>query len=309
MKPITLTIDLEDPLQEYATTGRYVDITKHILDLCLALNCKATFFVVGKLARSNPSLIQTIVQHGHEIAYHSHNHVPLTKDTPLNFKAQTAEDKIFIEQISGQPLLGYRAPCFSLTPQTQWATNILTELGFSYSSSIMPTFISRFGFKNAPRAPFRWPCGLLEFPLPVTNFGPLHLPFLGGIYLYALPSWLTQFALKRAQQSEVLWTYLHPYDLDKTEKFKPFPNTPYFISLILWLARKKAEKKLLRIFGTPSYRTKISHYFSHAQNMEATQATVQHKRPAPTFGPPLMNCANNLTPFHITIPCFPVVQD
>jgi peptidoglycan/xylan/chitin deacetylase (PgdA/CDA1 family) len=190
---ITFTVDLEDPTERYEPDGRYVIMTRRILDICDKMQRRATFFVVGRVAEGAPRLIQEIAAKGHEVAYHSRNHVPLTEEKPARFKRESAEDKDRFEQLTGYALLGFRAPRFSLTPQSLWAVDVLGELGFRYSSSIMPTNISLFGFPNASRVPSIWPNGLIELPLPVADLGPLRIPYLGGIYLYALPQWMTRY--------------------------------------------------------------------------------------------------------------------
>jgi len=244
---VTLTIDLEDPTGIYAPDGRYVALTHCLLDLCAELNRRATFFCIGRIAQACPDLIKTIAAQGHEIAYHSHNHIPLTEENPARFREQSRDDKNRLEQLAGKTVTGFRAPRFSLTPQSLWAVDVLQELGFVYSSSIMPTSVSLFGFPNAPLVPFRWPKGLIEIPLPVADIKSLRLPYLGGIYLYALPSFIAQYFVTHAARDQMLWTYAHPYDLDRAEKFSLMPNTPAWVSGILWLSRRIAEKKLRHI--------------------------------------------------------------
>jgi len=249
MTPVTFTIDLEDPSGLYALDGRYVAMTQRILDLCDETGRKATFFTVGRVAEAAPDLVRAIAARGHEIAYHSHNHVSLTKEDPARFRRESTADKDRIEQLTGQKVIGFRAPRFSLTPQSIWALDILGEIGFRYSSSIMPTDISLFGFPEAQRMPFTWPNGMIEFPLPVAIFGKYRLPYLGGIYLYTMPLFAVRRFIARAGPNEVLWTYTHPYDFDSEEKFAPMPGVPLWISLVLWLARRKAAKKIHAILA------------------------------------------------------------
>lgn len=244
---ITFTVDLEDPTERYEPDGRYVIMTRHILDICEQLNRRATFFVVGRVAESASLLLKEITAKGHEIAYHSHNHVALTEEKPERFRRESAEDKDRFEQITGRAVLGFRAPRFSLTPQSIWTIDILGELGFRYSSSIMPTNISLFGFPNASRVPSQWPNGMIELPLPVADLGPLRMPYLGGIYLYALPSALTHHWISKANPQEILWTYTHPYDFDIEEKYRPMPHTPWWVSRVLWISRRIAGKKIQNI--------------------------------------------------------------
>jgi len=244
---ITFTIDLEDPTERYVPDGRYVAMTRRILDLCDELNRKATFFTVGRVAEVVPQLVKDIAAKGHEIAYHSHAHISLTKEDPARFRRETADDKDRMQQLTGQSVIGFRAPRFSLTPQTTWALDILAESGFRYSSSIMPTDMSLFGFPDASREAFDWPQGLREFPLPVAQLGKYRLPYLGGIYLTSTPFFLIRHWANKASCGEVLWTYTHPYDFDRDEKFAAMPGAPLWVSVVLWLARQRAAGKIRRV--------------------------------------------------------------
>lgn len=252
---VTFTIDLEDPTERYEAEGRYVTMARRLLTLCDEVGCRATFFTVGRVAESCPALIKDIAAKGHEIAYHSHAHVPLTEENPERFRRESKADKDRLEQLSNKAVLGYRAPRFSLTPKSAWAIDALGELGFHYSSSIMPTGASLYGFKDAPEKTFRWPNGLTEFPLPVAKVGKWRVPYLGGIYLYALPSFLTRHWQDQAADDEVLWTYTHPYDFDREAKFSPMPHTPLWISAVLWTARRVAEKKVRKVLARGAAET------------------------------------------------------
>jgi peptidoglycan/xylan/chitin deacetylase (PgdA/CDA1 family) len=201
------------------------------------------------VAQAAPDLIRRIAAQGHEVAYHSHAHTSLTDQNPQEFEQECRDDKDRIEQLTGRSLKGFRAPRFSLTPQTQWVTDTLAVQGFLYSSSIMPTALSRFGFASASTKPFRWPSGLIELPLPVAHFGRYAIPYLGGIYLYGLPSFLAHHFVKSADSDELLWTYAHPYDFDRDESYIPMPRTPLWVALVLWAARRQAEKKILNLLA------------------------------------------------------------
>jgi polysaccharide deacetylase family protein (PEP-CTERM system associated) len=246
---ITFTVDLEDPTERYDADGRYVAMTRHILNMLDGSQRKATFFTIGKIGESAPDLIKEIAGRGHEIAYHSHAHTSLTEEDPVKFKVESFADKDRLEQLAGKQVIGFRAPRFSLTSKSRWALDVLKEMGFQYSSSIMPTSISRFGFQNVPAGAFRWPNGLIELPLPVAKVKSLRIPYLGGIYLYSLPFMLTRYWAQKADKDVLLWTYTHPYDFDREEAFKPMPNTPLWVSLILWQARGRAERKLRKILA------------------------------------------------------------
>ena len=48
--------------------------TPQILDILKAKGVKATFFVIGANAESNPDLVQRIVAEGHEVGNHTFTH-------------------------------------------------------------------------------------------------------------------------------------------------------------------------------------------------------------------------------------------
>lgn len=248
---ISLTFDLEDLCNAYEPSGRWVEMTRRLLDFCQKEQRLATFFAVGRAALAAPSLIADIAAKGHEIAYHTHDHTPLDRQDRAAFTAASKADKQRLEQLTGSAVTGFRAPCFSLTASTLWATEALYDLGFRYSASAMPTRLSRYGIAAAPCAPFRWPSGLIELPMPTACFGPLRVPYGGGVYLYALPTALQRKWIERTNEKACLWTYAHPYDFDTQEPFFVPPNTPPWIAYLLWRMRAKAQRKLEQILLYP----------------------------------------------------------
>ncbi len=242
--PIVLSIDLEDHTRLYGPGARYVANTVRILDFLDGAGVKATFFTVGRIGRACPELVREVVGRGHDLACHSLDHQTLDQESPESFRAGTAEAKAILEDVAGCAVTGYRAPVFSLTKRTAWAADILHELGFTYSSSVMPAPNPLHGFPDAPRRPFRWPCGLLEIPCPVADVAGLSVPFLGGIYFRYLPTWAITRLQRRVDAAEVLWTYLHPYDFDAAEPFTPVSGASRLTSLLLWMKRGATYDKL-----------------------------------------------------------------
>lgn len=243
MPAITVTLDVEDHLGRYGATGRYVDNTRRILAFLRERGVRGTFFVVGRIGEVAPWLVREIVLAGHEVACHSLAHTPLDRETPATFREGTRRAKDALEQAGGVPVSGYRAPIFSLTARTRWAVDELAALGFGYSSSVLPAPHPLYGFSGAPRSPFRWPNGLVELPVPLARLGPVWLPYLGGIYLRYVPAWLVH-RWARARPGDLLWTYLHPYDVDAAEPYGRMPDTAAWVSLLLWLNRKRTWSRL-----------------------------------------------------------------
>lgn len=242
--PITVTLDIEDHLARYAPDGRYVDNTRRILAFLAERKVRGTFFTVGRVAEAVPKLVREIAAARHEIACHSYRHRTLDRETSQSFREETRRAKDLLEQAAGVPVVGYRAPLFSLTRKTAWALDELSALGFRYSSSVLPAVGAQFGFPGLARLPFRWPNGLVEFPVPLAEFGPVRLPFLGGVYLRYLPGWLTRRLAKQADPKAVLWTYMHPYDFDAGEPWGRMPDTPLWVNLMCWFHRSGTWDKL-----------------------------------------------------------------
>lgn len=110
--------------------------TEKILDLLTKRNVRATFFVLGWVAERHGGLIRRIVSAGHEIGSHGYAHEPVTAQTADQFRNDVRKTKRILEDLTGEPVLGYRAPAFSLTPETNWALPILAEEGYRYDSSL-----------------------------------------------------------------------------------------------------------------------------------------------------------------------------
>jgi polysaccharide deacetylase family protein (PEP-CTERM system associated) len=244
-KKLIFTFDLEDHLGRYDSTSRYSAISREILELLSQNQIRGTVFVVGKIAETEPTLLREIAALGHELACHSLDHVPLTQQSPDQFLDDTRRAKHLIEDCIGKPIIGFRAPIFSLTKSTLWATDILAALGFRYSSSIMPAHNPLYSFPHAPKTPFMWGNGLAEIPCPVARLGPLTLPYLGGFYLRYLPQRLVRHCIEQADMASCLWTYCHPYDFDATEPFQRIQGAALWTSLLLWFNRRNTSRKVL----------------------------------------------------------------
>ncbi len=174
---------------------------------------------------------------GHELALHSWTHKPLTEELPARLRTGLSDSRERLQDLCGAPVVGFRAPVFSLTPASVWAVEVLAELGFHYSSSVLPGRNPLYSFPGAPRQPFRWPCGLVELPVPLIEIGRLTLPLLGGIYLRYLPPSLVSRWRAALPPGTLPWSYVHPYDIDAEEPYFRFPGTSFWMSVLLWRRR------------------------------------------------------------------------
>lgn len=128
------------------------------LELFERYQVKATFFVLGSIAKHHSEMVRKIARQGHEIASHGYNHLLVYEQTPQEFREDVHKSKILLEDIVGKEVTGYRAPSWSIIEQSLWALNILEELGFKYNSSIFPTKNHLYGIPYAPR--FVHGCGI-----------------------------------------------------------------------------------------------------------------------------------------------------
>jgi polysaccharide deacetylase family protein (PEP-CTERM system associated) len=244
---ITFTLDVED-YSDPGTEPRALASTRRILAYLAERNVRGTFFLVGELADANPELVIDIANGGHEVALHGHRHAPLTEIGPDAFRREITDARARLEARAGRPVIGFRAPTFSLVPSTVWAADVLADVGFEYSSSVLPARSPLYGWPGQPRTPYRWPSGLLELPCPVTDIGPVTNPYLGGVFLRVLPWSAVQFGLRRAEVGEVLWTYCHPYDFDPGEPFRKRPDLGPWKSRLQWVNRKRMFDRFDRLY-------------------------------------------------------------
>lgn len=194
--------------------------TRLVLDMFDAASIKATFFVLGWVADKAPALIRDIARRGHEIACHGWSHQLVYRQERAVFREEAARCKALLEDLTGQPVLGYRAASYSITAKSMWALDDLIDLGFQYDSSIFPVRHDRYGIPGAGREPgmVRAPSGreILEFPLTTAKMFGQRVPCSGGGYFRLLPFSLTKYLLTRVNQKDGLpfIFYLHPWEVD-----------------------------------------------------------------------------------------------
>jgi polysaccharide deacetylase family protein (PEP-CTERM system associated) len=224
-----LTIDVEDYFHVSVFDGlvpradweklesRVCANTDRLLDILG--DTKGTFFVLGWVATQFPTIVATIARAGHEIASHGFAHRLVYDQTPRAFREDVRRAKAVLEAAAGVEVVGYRAPSYSITPQSLWALDILIEEGYRYDASIFPIRHDRYGIPLSPRHPYvvERPAGsLLEAPASTTRVGPFNLPVAGGGYFRILPYAWTKWGIGRVNRVErrAAIFYLHPWEVD-----------------------------------------------------------------------------------------------
>ncbi|MGH7173830.1 MAG: XrtA system polysaccharide deacetylase [Gemmataceae bacterium] len=201
--------------------------THWLLDILEEFEQRATFFIVGQVARHQPKLVRAIHQAGHEVASHSWDHRRVHRFTPAAFREDVRQSKDALEQVTGEAVRGYRAPTFSILRETAWALDELAELGLSYDSSIYPVRHDRYGVHAAPRGPFLargFRHTILELPPATLRLFGMNTPMGGGGYFRLFPLWLTEWAMRqtgRVCPSSVATLYFHPWEFDPQQARLP----------------------------------------------------------------------------------------
>lgn len=265
-----LQIDVEDWYHDLSIKewhlyeDRIVPSTYKVLDILKDTDAKATFFVLGYVAQRFPELVQRIKNENHEIATHGYAHLPITKQTPSEFEEDLVHSIKILEEITGERVLGYRAPQFTIVKETSWAIDILKKQGLRYDSSVFPTKTHLYGVPDAPLFPYHisssniednnaegefWEIPLSVYRIPVLG---KNIPIAGGFYLRFLPYSFIQFAIRRINElNQPAVCYLHPWELD--------PEQPRIDSL-RWYhyyrlsSTRRKFKKLLTQFQFTSVR-------------------------------------------------------
>jgi polysaccharide deacetylase family protein (PEP-CTERM system associated) len=209
-----------DPSLAVTYGARLDSATRYLLQRLEERAIKATFFVVAEIARTNAALVRDIHHAGHEIASHGWDHQRVHRFTPASFLEDLRRSKDALEQVTGQLVVGYRAPTFSIVRRTAWAIDVLVQAGFLYDSSIFPVRHDRYGIPEAPRAPF-FARGrehtILEFPPATLRVLGMNVPVAGGGYFRLLPLWVMRRALRQTLRDcspRVAMIYFHPWEFD-----------------------------------------------------------------------------------------------
>jgi polysaccharide deacetylase family protein (PEP-CTERM system associated) len=193
-------------------------LTERLLEFLRRAGMRCTFFVVGEIAERFPEAVRAIAAEGHELACHTHTHRPLNEHTPASLREDLLRNIEAVTACAKGPVTGFRAPILSMTQATSWAHGVLAELGFKYSSSVLPAHNPLFGWPEFGSAP-RLVNGIMETPVTLARVGPLRAPIGAGTYFRCLPMPLIRRAFdKCARREEPVVGYFHPYDIDAAQE-------------------------------------------------------------------------------------------
>lgn len=194
---------------------RVVYATELLLDTLAEFHAHGTFFALGDLGERVPALIRRIAAEGHEVASHGWSHKSVIRLKAQQFRDEVARSRAILSDVSGQDVVGFRAPNFSIVRGWEWAYDVLLEQGYEYDSSTFPGRRLHEGASDSVTIIERSGGQLLEFPMTCAHFGAARLPAAGGAWFRLFPYDVTRRALKQAadrKQPGVF--YIHPWELD-----------------------------------------------------------------------------------------------
>lgn len=221
-------------------TDEVVESTERVLTLLDRHDVTATFFIVGELAAAYPDLVARIADEGHELGTHGHTHTPLFDLDRATFASELDRSIDAIESAADVTVDGFRAPNFSVTPETAWAFDVMSDTGLQYDSSVFPLKTPMYGVRGAPTRPYRVDPvdpfadreagdGLLEIPMAVHPR--YRVPVAGGFYSRLIPTRVLEWgidALNARGRPAVL--YFHPWEFNPDVRSAEPPAHARFVS-------------------------------------------------------------------------------
>ncbi|MDR2761734.1 MAG: DUF3473 domain-containing protein [Planctomycetaceae bacterium] len=239
--------------------SRVVTNTRRILDILDSVSnpVKATFFVLGWIAERHPNLVPEIVSRGHEIASHGFNHQLVYEQTEKIFREDVTRARQILQVQSGQDVVGFRAPSFSIVKRTAWAHEILVESGYKYDSSVFPIHHDLHGNPDAPREihTIKTNAGSIqEFPPAVVRLLGQNLPIGGGGYFRFFPYFVTKMCLRAVNKQNLPFVfYIHPWETDPTQP--RIPNAPLKSRFRHYVNLNRTTKRLKKLINDFNFTT------------------------------------------------------
>ena len=235
----------------------------HVLLALLAEGkATATCFVVGYFAKRFPQLVREAVAAGHEIASHGYFHRLIYQMSAEEFCKDARATRQLLEDVSGRPVRGFRAPAFSLTEGTPWFFDKLVEAGYRYDSSVFPAPHQTGGIVTGRWAPYtaKAPAGAIEeFPITAVRVFGRPMCFFGGGYLRLFPYPVIRAMGRRAlgEERPVIF-YVHPREIDPDGPRMDLNRRRRFTCYVNLTTTRPKIQRILRDFRVTSFEHYIS---------------------------------------------------
>lgn len=207
---------------------------------------KATFFVIGWIARTYPEIVRRIAEK-YEIGSHTMNHQLVWQQTPEEFRQDADSSIKLLQDLTGRQVRYFRAPGFSIRESESWAFEIIHDLGIEIDCSVFPAHHAHGGMpsygKGEPAIIEVGGKRIKEFPISTKEIFGHPLIYSGGGYFRLFPyRMIHKWA---SEDKDYILSYIHPRDLDPGQPMiKGLPISRKFKS---YVGLRGAEAKLRRL--------------------------------------------------------------
>ncbi len=227
------------------------------------------------MAEKTPEVVKVIHGEGHEVASHGFGHVQVYKQKKDEFLQDLLRSKELVEDITGEKVIGYRAPEWSICGALQkaepaeacfvskagegkrnsyWALDLLVQSGFLYDSSVAP--LRLIGIPNAPTTPYTLstPHGeIKEFP-PLVMRSPLgNFPIGGGWGLRIFPyRSIRNTIIQMNRFNHPALIFCHPSDFDT---FPPPVHLPWIKRFVCYGKIRTTEERMSKLLSDFEFST------------------------------------------------------
>lgn len=251
-----LTVDVEDwfhicghpvygdPATWDARPSRVRAGVDRLLALLAPTPSRATFFVLGWVARKAPDVVRAIRDAGHEVGCHGDLHRRLSELTPEAFRADVVRSRDTLQDLLGDRVTSFRAPEWSMRTPDNPALAILVEEGFAVDSSLVDA--PPVGIPGNPTGPtvIRTPSGpILEIPPLKGTFFLRPALWGGGVCMRLSRFRRVNAAFEREMAVGVPPVlYCHPWEFDRDHP--PMPGLTVVERLVRFAGRRRTEARL-----------------------------------------------------------------
>lgn len=227
---------------------RIYENVERIFKILEETDSKATFFIIGWIAKKYPDLVRNIADK-YQIGSHTMNHQLVWQQNREDFKEDVTSSIKQLEDITGHKVECFRAPGFSVRESEGWAFEILYEAGIRYDSSVFPARHAHGGMPGygapVPSIVKYNDVEIREFPVSSARLMHKDLIFAGGGYFRLFPYSMIKYLADKSPN--YLLSYIHPRDLDVGQPvLKGLPLKRRFKS---YVGLKGAEQKLRKFLS------------------------------------------------------------
>lgn len=242
-------------LEDVSTWDIRLSIVEQYTDLILSIleefEVKATFFVLGWIAKKYPKIANKLLRqftHLEHILFgtgESMNLLPIYFYYDLKLSIDVLQDQ------KGVKINGFRASSFSIIPGSEWDFDMIKNLGLTHDASLFP----------ASRGHCVFPCPLEphifnkvgvnnpELLMSIFKAGQVSIPFSSGGYLRALPYFLINQGFQSFERNGIpTVVYLHPRDFAKDQPKVSMPLLRRFKSNVGLSTTENKLRSLLKFF-------------------------------------------------------------